>query len=389
MLYCHRSKANYETGILTSLGAITMSLRSCHPRSFLSIMEIIATLLLLAACGPIPGTEEMPSPPIPPTPSSRVPSPSPIPVSASRTPAPTRKLTPTQTPAPTLSAAERATDEAFNAVQTDVALWNTLLATEEAIFPECGSASQRSYSPDGRWVALECIHDLTGVYNLHDSSIAWQMGYYEAFGQEYGDGSHSGNFRPLHWTADGRFLYLAARPCCREGGCAFYPTGLAVFRLELATGEITLVLPPDEQLRDYNVTFSPDDTSMAYFGTWLDHPVLNLRNLLTGKEQSIPLGEQYSDAGYVAWSPDGGKIIFSARTGEECEGLVYFLVMMDLGDFSQAVLLEGPTANYRPMEWVENDSVILELGFEEEYFAIELISHKVTPYLLPSPTPRP
>lgn len=205
----------------------------------------------------------------------------------------------------------------------------------------------------------------------------------------YGMGNESPNpdysIKPLHWSADGRYLYLGIRPCCGDGGCPAYGGIESLVRLDLASGEQILILEPEADFRFYTVSFSEDDRYLAYFEKWLDHPIMNLRNLATDEEREIALGQQYTLAGEVVWSPDQDWVVFSARTGEACDNMVYYLVKMRLDDLTQTVLLEGADVTYTPVEWTQDNMLRLYLGWPGAYGVLDMTNLEIT--FNPTPTP--
>jgi len=286
------------------------------------------------------------------------------------TPTPTR----TQTRTPTETATFSTTRQAIR-------------ATENAIIPGCGLPMSDYHSPDGRWVAVECMEHLTAVYNQADPSIIHVLKYGETFGLEYDEGNDFGMLGVEFWSLDGQFLYLAPYPCCLDGGCPSYLDGLALLRLDVFTGEVTYTLRPGERLDFYNISFSTDGTLLAYFREWIEHPILNIQNLTTGEEIHIPLGDQYDEAGDVVWSPDKSRIAFSARTGQECSEMVSYLVIMDLDDLSQTRLIETPGGEPRPLSWTQDGNIIFMWGYGPDYGSVNVSTGVITPY--PTPTSAP
>jgi hypothetical protein len=270
-----------------------------------------------------------------------------------------------------------------NAKGTMAATWEARYATEEAIFPGCGSTNH-IFSPDGNWVVAMCmdLDSTTGVYNLNDPSQAWRLQYSKIFGIDVYVAHH---IYPWRWTADGRYLYLNVYPCCVEKPCSVYISGEALIRLDLLTGKVAQTVPLDNDGRLYEYSLSSDNTYVAYLRPWLKHPILNLENLVTGKELHIPLGDQYSQAGDVIWSPDYMHIVFSAFNGDGCENTTYYLVMMDLDDSEQTVLLENASEEYFPTEWTDDNHIILYLINDDGYESLNLAIGEIAPYLTPTP----
>jgi hypothetical protein len=174
-----------------------------------------------------------------------------------------------------------------------------------------------------------------------------------------------------------------------DGGCPAYDDGISLVRLDLITGEVTQTLRPGDDYTLYGFSFSEGDTYLAYWRTWIEHPILNIQNLVTGEEQHIPLGEQYSEAGDVVWSLDKSQVVFSARNMDNCENMVFYLVMLDLSDFNQRVLWEGPDVGYLPVEWTEDNHIILHILYSFDYASLDLTTLELIPYPTPTSTTNP
>lgn len=303
-----------------------------------------------------------------------------------RIPTSTQTPIPTPTPTRTLSPAEQL-ERQMDAIRS--ADWETIGPTVMSIFSECGRTSYRGYYTNGTWGAILCEGYMTGVYNLDNPSIAWRIRYEDLFGADYVKNAELlGAIRPIHWSADGLYLYLTP-DFLIDGGCPVYLDGDFLLRLNLTSGQIIQILTTSEVEginNYYNISFSHDDQYMAYLRTWLDHPILNLRNLNTSEEQHIDLGNQFTDAGDVVWSPDQSKIVFSARNLEDCHDMTAYLVMLDLNDFSQTILFERTDQIYYPIEWTDNNTIILSKRHSPEYFSFDLDTGEMTLYLLPTPT---
>jgi WD40 repeat protein len=290
------------------------------------------------------------------------------------------------THAPTIAVPNQATQEAEAVMET---AWRARNATEMALLPGCDTAIDRSYSPDGNWVAIQCVNPITEIYNLNNPSLVWSLKYNEIFGLEDEYTNQFFYIIPWHWSVDGRYLYLSIHPCCMDGGCPEYYVVAALVRLDLITGEVTQTLRPGEDNMLYGFSFSEGDTYLAYWRTWIEYPVLNIQNLVTGEEQHISLGEQYSEVGDVVWSPDKSQIVFSARNMDYCENMMFYLVMMDLSDLSQRVLWEGPDVGYHPVEWTEDNHIILTALHSSGYVSMDLTTLEIIPYPIPTSTTSP
>ena len=158
--------------------------------------------------------------------------------------------------------------------------------------------------------------------------------------------------------------------------------------MDLFTGETTWTLQPGDGLQFYSVSFSPDSRYMVYFRTWLEHPILNLVDMLTGEEKHIPLGERYNDAGAVVWSPERDRIILGARSGINCEDLHYWLLQIDLDDLDLRVLMENSNFPYIPVDWIADDLIVLQVDYRE-YSLLNLATGEISPYTTPTATSGP
>ena len=341
-------------------------------RRFFSLFGL-AFALLLAACAqgqtPVaptlaasdtPGLQatETPAPPAPTETISPGPTHS---VSA------TASLEPTRSPAETRSPEEQATQDAGLALR----------ATESAILPGC-TPEEHNYSPDGRWVAVECLDFFTGIYNLQDPTNVWVLPYGETFGLEYDNGNQMGNLHVIHWSAEGQYVYLAPMPVALDGAGSGYPMdGLALLRLDLNSGEIAQTLQPGSDLQFYSVSFSPDSRYLAYFRTWIEHPILNLVDMVNGTEQYIPLGEQYAAAGRVVWSPERDRMVVDVNNGDVYD-LRYALLLIELENLDLRVLVENSAVAYIPVEWTADDQIILRVGYLE-YSLLDLATGEISP----------
>ena len=331
-----------------------------------------------------------PSPTFTPSPAA-IPSPSPT---VATPPRPSRTPRPSITPSPTLSIQELATLSARgtqgwatrHAEETMAGTWESRWATEIAILPGCQSPISHDYSPSGNWVVVRCmeINNPTGVYNLKNHSQAWLLTSRTIFGDDLHEWA-TYIIYPMKWTADERFLFLKIYPCCVDGPCLDSISGIALIRLDLLTGKVARTLPPDAKEGFYNFTLSPDDTYLAYTRTWLERPILNLVNLVTGEEHKIPIDERFAEVVDFIWSPDGRQLAFSARASIYCENTTYYMVIMDLDDYEQTLLLESDKAEYSPVEWTADDHIIIYLGYEKGYGIFDLETGEIIPYLTPTP----
>jgi len=226
---------------------------------------------------------------------------------------------------------------------------------------------------------MECSEYGMAVYNLGDASKHWFFSYRDIYGSRYDNGNQYGIVQPKRWSGDGRYLYFVPF-FYGDGGCAFYYEAQALLRLDLSSGDYVEILSPTEDGFSYNISFSDDDVYLGVIETWQEHPILKLTNLTLQTREEIPLGEQYSGAGNLVWSQDHSQILFSARSGDECGNMTYYLVWMDMTNRSRKVILEGKwTDPYKPIRWVDENHVILAEWFSGKIFSLDLRTGKISP----------
>lgn len=176
----------------------------------------------------------------------------------------------------------------------------------------------RSTSDDGDWVADGVVAFPKGVgdqyytsleVSLADGSVVWR-----AVDEWRPIGLGWTSPRVLRWSRDGGRLYFTNLPV--PDGCALFVNGYDLQALDLATGEVTELVPGVGLW----LSLSPDERRLAYIG--VGKRGLVLRDLASGEERGVRLdpGREYA-AGGVLWSPDGSALVltiaFAPCAGEE------------------------------------------------------------------------
>jgi WD40 repeat protein len=236
--------------------------------------------------------------------------------------------------------------------------------------PESGSYI-RELSPYGQWAALfpsaNSKDDSETILVLSlDGTAKWLVSYYEIYG--YKEDDRLGGVRPIHWSKDGRYLYVAPSLDV-DGPNLFFIDALSLSRLDLATGEIVNL--------DYSkFEFSPDDQFIVYGKDNL----IRIRSLQSGHEREYKVPSKFERYGHFVWSPDSQKIVFAATYGEWYDGQIGFsILLIDLNNKALKVLI-GDDLNYPyPTEWKEKDFINLEGLFVSKFWQFDLLNNQLIP----------
>lgn len=302
---------------------------------FLKISGMAFLIFLLAACGAAP--TPVAATPIPPTAADAA---TVTPV-LSRTPLPPPTRRPSQTPTPAPSTDRKPTP-------TDV---DPDRATRQAPFLSCTlSFNEQLLSPDGDWYLCGNAGDFTAM-NRRD--VSWRFSTREQFGIEY-----YGDFRLLHWTADGKFLYFAVMNPL-DGPGPITSNAEALFRMDLATGKISTILggieKPDAPQGFYVVSISPTSRYLAYsvnavYRDTSPSKQLHLVDLQSGADKVIEIEPEYDSIGSFTWSKNGQQFVYKLYTSTSEKDnyctYTYSVRFLNLGDFSSNTFIKNVSINH-------------------------------------------
>jgi hypothetical protein len=249
-----------------------------------------------------------------------------------------------------------------------------VIAAEMSEIPE--SEIWTEPSPNGKWTAAGRMKTDTGIIQGEqelyytqlkvvsaDQSIEWILvEEISPFGLGYTTPE------PLHWTADGRYLYFTNRP--HVDGCGLFVTGSDLWRANLADGSVTQVLPEGAQ----SYAFSPDGTLVAYL-SWSTPPELALHNLGTGEERRVVLG--FEDAGAMVWSPDGAMLALTGAKQPCQAGWTHAIMVIEPSDLTPQTLLPLDERLFITREWPETGKILLE-DIDRDLFWLDVDSGEVT-----------
>jgi len=217
-------------------------------------------------------------------------------------------------------------------------------------------------SPDGEWTAQVIValpvssdaavssyytqlkvskRDGTTEWVIVDEWAEWGLGYTIP--------------QPLHWSHDGRYLYITNKPV--PDGCAVFVNGTDLRRVDLSDGSVREIVPS----AGLWLSLSPDETMLAYIG-YGDRGLV-IRDLATGIEQETKLdpGKDYQ-AGHIIWSPDGTTIMLALaiRPCSTDWADSTSIIRVDVATLEQVTLLQEDKRLLVPVEWATADKVLLK-----------------------------
>ena len=267
----------------------------------------------------------------------------------------TRTSRPTKTPTPTFLPTMTIPAATLNAIATVEAIRTNLVGQ----FPELEeyiASCNLAYcygvdvSPDGKWAyfsngnmmeILEIGGKKLGIYS-----------WYEIYGESHGypEDYYEGYVGAVHWSKDGRYVYLATAHGDGGPGPYFgYKSALVRVNLQNGTWKDTGISGV--------LSFSPNDKYIVYSTNTSE---IRIRNLQSGEENVYLTPEYYQYFGEFVWSPDSKHVIFVA-VPEDFDDLSkkFALFMTDLESDKTVLLYEDQMPFYYPVAWLENDKVSL------------------------------
>lgn len=320
--------------------------------------RVVALALLLAACG----AQSSPLPPPPVATVTQQPfdhSPTPQPITP--TARPTQIATASATPAPTLDATQQTWHATAAAIATAESAASTLAdeqkATQMAKFLSACDGDPfpaGDVSPNGEWLATSCgyKHDQTLIVQ-NTEGTQWVLAFKDFLSPETPAGM-PGALHPFFWSPDGAYLFFVTSLGYSGGGNDCFP-GFGVyglFRLTLATGTWTTLVPPTHPFPGYEIAFAPTGRRYA-----VDLDGVLIADLQTGEitriETSVVLD--------LRWSPDGTQLAYAvANCDENDEAVQTAAVYLWDALTKQTQLLVSTTEGrkiLRPEVWRDNTTL--------------------------------
>jgi hypothetical protein len=273
--------------------------------------------------------------------------------------------TPTQTPRPTLTLSPVPPTIPMATLKARATMKSLEVVCDEY---KTDSSGYARISPNGEWFAISCGYKRNQslvVQNLEGTK--WVFPLVNFLNPDLQ--GIMGNFTPLAWSNDGRFLYFTKNLGYDGGGNQCFP-GYGVYglyRLHLKSGNlVTLIQSKDDWFSGNEIRFSPTNEYYA-----VDTDGVKITNLESGKEFKIDV----SGVMEMSWSPDGKFLAFSVATcGENLVESSSIFVWDSLTNQTQ-VLLSTNEMLLRPQSWIDNSKLRFEgekwVGLDNEYTVFE------------------
>jgi len=278
--------------------------------------------------------------------------------SAASTISPTKTLSPTVPPESTASIAT------LDAVATLDAARNKLISQNPEL-ENYGTFCQRSYcygaeiSPNGQQIIITNGNTID-LFNVNGESIG-KYSFYDLYGHlvGFGDGSASA----IHWTNDGKYLYVATN--FGDGGPEpyfGYKSSLARVNLENGTWEDTGISGV--------ISFSPDDKYLVYSSSKNEIKVIDLQS---GEQNIYHAADYYLYFGNFVWSPESKKVVFVATPEDwDVKDGKFALYMADFESKTISNLYESTFPFYYPVNWIDTSIVALNKFQEIGEWSLDL-----------------
>ncbi len=239
-------------------------------------------------------------------------------------------------------------------------------------YPDNQNTISPDYSPNRSWRFTFCLDPNTGFtftkFIQSNGPDTWNVPFYEAYGStvrndQFPDGIKSGKMLPIYWSKDGDYVYLRPYWCCIDGPGMFFVDALAIYRLNLNTGELEVILPSSGA-----IAFSPNGRYLAYS---TEANKIYLRKLETGENIPIQLGTNYENIGVFSWSPDNKMLIFVAASGNWEDNIPapsagsksgFSLLLLNLETMKITTLIDNDIHLLRPSQeetWISNEKIRL------------------------------
>lgn len=275
-----------------------------------------------------------------------------VPPTVATTPTNTPTPTATNTPIPSYTPTPRPTTTPIPTLTATPTLEPTATPAFEII--------EGGLSPNGRWFTrtTQGVFE-NGLYGVllevvsSDGQTVWTADH------QYEESFPFPRPYPLSWSAVNDYFYFTYLGF--GDGCGPSSNGSNVYRLDLATGEVTEMISKV----GYWHSVSPDDQYLVYAARHMGQ--IGVKNLVTNEviETVTVFDEQYSEIflSDITWAPDNQSFLVVAYLNV-CLDLPLgrvAIIQMDPHTMMQTVILPEHAEIRRILEWPEQDKVLLLL----------------------------
>lgn len=254
------------------------------------------------------------------------------------------------------------------------------LQTQAAYFPRiCDGYSPDRYSPNGLWLEEICYseedRDLVLTISNKETKALWKLLYHDYIPQL--DFSPDGGMAVSHWSKDGRYAYFFSS-LGGDGNYCFvkgWDRGMGLFRLNLQTGAVSVILPPNNTYWWYDFSFSPTDKRLVY-GEQAKH--FHILDMTTGKLTNVEHIKEVYEGGGVVWSSDGLQFVYSTIFNDYNNNKFETSVrLVDARTGKEQIILETLNDCYSVKEWKSDTTLLIESDAEKTLFDFDLKSKTV------------
>lgn len=281
------------------------------------------------------------------------------------TPSPTQTLISGATPSPIIESIKTIPVATLNAVATLDARRASLVLR----FPELQgypvswslfSCYGIQISPNEETIVFT-NDNVINLFEINGSKIG-SYSFYDIYG--YQIDYKGGYIEDIHWTDDGKYLYISANPGGDGGPESYLYYRSALIRVNLENGSWK-----DTEISG-SFAVSPNDNYVIYSS---HRSQVRIRNLSIGQEQIYSPTDYFLYFGKYVWSPDNKKVIFIG-TPEDwyANDSKFAILLVDVESQLIHQLYESPLPFYFPVDWVDSNKVILNKFNESGEWILDL-----------------
>lgn len=282
----------------------------------------------------------------------------------------TPRLSPSKTPSPTSQPMQMIPIATSNAIATVEAIRIDLISQVPEL-EEYNTFCNITYcygvevSPNRNWIYFS-NGNVIEIFGVNGQKVG-KYSFYEIYGHTID--LWDGYLSDVHWSKDGRYLYLATYFGDGGPGPYFgYRSSLVRVNLENGTWKDTGISGV--------LSFSPNEKYIVYS---TNKSEIRIKNLQSGEEKVYFTPEYYLYFGNFVWSPDSKKIVFVA-TSEYWDDVnsKFALFMIDLESETTVNLYEDLMPFYYPIEWTEDGKVSLNKYQQDGIWILDFLANPPT-----------